>query len=77
MGDQVDIEDLIVKADLPLTGDEGETLSQFEQESLQVVDNGLLQRVFAQRRGVRKSEKLILCIVRTQSVHHTSAVPRQ
>lgn len=56
--DQVDIEMVAVDGDTLLARHECKTLAQFEQESLQVVDERLLQLGLDQPRGLRQAEEL-------------------
>jgi hypothetical protein len=44
--DEIDVEVLGIGADALLASDEGEALAQFQQEGLQVIDEGLFEAAF-------------------------------
>ena len=54
---EVDVEMITVERDPFLPGDEGETFAEFQQEGLQVVDEGLLQIGFHETMRFGQSEE--------------------
>ena len=55
---QIHVEVFVLESHSLLSGDEGEALAKFQEEGLEIVDDGLFNGGFSQRRVVFQVEKL-------------------